>query len=134
MDIYSTEKRSQIMSRVKGKNSHLEMQVFRYLKSRKIYFRRHYMRAPGKPDIALPSKKIAVFVDSDFWHGWHFSEWNHKLAPFWRKKIANNIKRDKKNIRILRGDGWKVMRVWEHSFRKNEKGVLRRIETFLSSD
>ena len=80
-----------------------------------LYFQKHYNRAPGKPDIALPRKKIAVFIDGDFWHGWQFFK-NKKRLPkkYWVKKIEGNIVRDRKNRRILKKQGWEVLRVWEH--------------------
>lgn len=57
------------MSKIRGKNTKPELVVFAYLRSEKIYFQKHYARVPGKPDIALPRKRLAVFIDGDFWHG-----------------------------------------------------------------
>lgn len=68
-DIFSSEKRREVMSRIRGKNTKAELIVFRYLRKEGVYFQKHYKRAPGSPDIALPRKKRAVFIDGDFWHG-----------------------------------------------------------------
>lgn len=64
-DMYSPEKRSDIMSRIRSKETQAEKIVFRYLRQQKLYFQKHYARAAGKPDVALPRKKKAVFIDSD---------------------------------------------------------------------
>ncbi len=134
MDVFDKEKRSEIMSHIKSKNTKAEMLVFKELRRRGIYFQKHYKKAPGSPDIALPRKKIAVFIDGDFWHGYRFSRYRDRLPKeYWREKIENNIRRDKKNKRILRKCGWKVMRVWEHELKKSifDKTVKQIIE-FLS--
>ncbi len=103
------------MSRIRAKDTGIERQVFRHLRQRKIYFQRHYVKAPGKPDIALPSKKIAIFVDGDFWHGYRFNSWKSRVPKvYWQEKIAGNITRDQKNRRKLRRAGWKVLRIWGH--------------------
>jgi len=101
------------MSRIHATNTQLEKRVFKYLQRKRIHFQRHYSRALGNPDIALPRKKKAVFIDGDFWHGWKFKEKSQRLPKeYWREKIERNIKRDEQNKRALRGDGWRVLRVW----------------------
>ena len=132
-DIFTKEKRSEIMSLIRGKNTKPEMEVFRYLRSQKIYFQKHYKKVPGSPDVALPSKKIAVFIDGDFWHGWQFEKRREKLPEtYWRGKIEANIKRDKRNFARLRRSGWKVLRVWEHQLKGKRKGkTLERVAQFL---
>lgn len=68
-DVFSKAKRSEVMSKIRGKNTKAELVVFRYLRKEGVYFQKHYKRALGSPDIALPLKKRAVFIDGDFWHG-----------------------------------------------------------------
>ena len=108
--------------------------MFSFLRKHKLYFQKHYSKVPGCPDIALPSKKKAVFIDGDFWHGWHFSKEKKRLpTAYWRSKIAANIKRDGKNRATLRRMGWKVLRIWEHELklkRTRQKG-LDKITLFL---
>lgn len=120
------EQRSYNMSRIKGKNTRLELKVFGVLKERGLKFKKHY-KIVGKPDIAFPGKKIAVFIDSDFWHGWQFGRWKNKLSPFWRQKIGLNKIRDRKNNRKLRAGGWTVIRIWEHQLSSNLNKNIDRI-------
>ncbi|MDB5188556.1 MAG: mismatch endonuclease Vsr, partial [Candidatus Nomurabacteria bacterium] len=102
------------MGLIKGKNTKIELLVFKFLRQEEIYFQKHYGRIRGKPDIAIPRKKIAVLIDGDFWHGWKFHERKSKLNPYWLAKIEDNMRRDRKNVRFLRSRGWKVLRIWEH--------------------
>lgn len=124
------------MSLIKPKGTKPELEVFRYLRQRKIYFQKHYRKAAGSPDVALPRKKIAVFIDGDFWHGWQFEKWRDKLPQtYWQGKIEANIKRDRRNFSRLRKEGWRLMRVWEHELKSRTKDkTLLKIETFLRQD
>lgn len=132
-DCFTKKKRSEIMSKIRSKNTKAEIIVFRELGRRGIYFQKHYNKAPGKPDIALPRKKKAVFIDGDFWHGWQFKKNNHRLPKkYWLKKITQNMARDKKNRAILRREGWKVLRVWEHEIVKKFDITNKKIEEFLT--
>ena len=131
-DVFSKEKRSEIMSKIRSKNTKAEVLVFRELRKRGVYFQKHYKRAPGSPDIALPRKKIAIFIDGDFRHGYRFSRGKSRLPKkYWRAKIEGNIKRDRKNRLLLRKAGWKVLRVWEHEIAKNFQKTLEAIERLL---
>lgn len=131
-DVFSREKRSEIMSKIRSKNTKAEVLVFKELKRRKIYFQLHYKKASGSPDIALPRKKIAVFIDGDFWHGYRFAERRSKLPEkYWVGKIEGNMKRDRRNRAKLRKSGWKVLRVWEHEVLKNFDKTIDKIVTFL---
>ncbi len=124
------------MSRIRGKDTKPELLVCRYLRCEGVYFQKHYRRAPGSPDIALPRRKKAVIIDGDFWHGWKYQERKHKLKPFWQEKIERNIRRDRKSRRLLGEQGWEVLRVWEHelsTIAKREK-TLPKIRDFLVSD
>jgi DNA mismatch endonuclease (patch repair protein) len=68
----------------------------------------------GRPDIVFEREQIAVFIDGDFWHGWRFPLWEHKLSHHWKDKIGKNRNRDLRNFRALRRKGWRVLRIWEH--------------------
>ena len=137
-DIFTKERRSEIMSLIKGKNTTPERIVFRYLRQKHIYFQRHYRRAPGCPDLALPRKKRAVFIDGDFWHGNGFEERRIRLEAadqyFWIEKIERNMVRDMVNRQELVARGWEIMQVWEHRIRRMSLRVeaLSEIEHFLS--
>jgi len=131
-DKFSKEVRSNIMRSIKSKNTKIELVVFRELRKRGVYFQRHHKRTPGCPDVCIPSKKIAVFIDGDFWHGYRFKRWKDKLGTdFWRVKIQINMNRDQRNFRKLRRMGWKVMRVWEHEIEKREHESVSKIYDFI---
>lgn len=135
-DIFTKEKRSEVMSRIRPKGTKPELKVFRYLRKEKIHFQKHYRRVKGSPDVAVPSKKLAVFIDGDFWHGYQFAKWKHKLPQvYWQDKIQANVDRDRRTFAKLRRDGWKVLRVWEHELteRKKQK-AFDKITKFLRPD
>lgn len=122
------------MSRVKGKNNALEKKAFSHLRKNGLYFQKHYSKAPGSPDIALPRKKLCVFIDGDFWHGRRIESTYDRLAPFWREKILTNVKRDNRNKRKLRKTGWKILRVWESDLKRNPMKTLNKIVIFLRDE
>lgn len=132
MDVFSKKKRSEIMSKIRSKNTKAEKLVFGELRKRGIYFQKHYKKALGNPDIALPRKKKAVFIDGDFWHGYNFNKNKSRLPKkYWRSKIEKNIKRDKYNRAKLRLAGWQVLRIWEHEVLKNFNEIVKEIILFL---
>ena len=126
-DIMSPEKRSKVMSRIKGKNTVPERIVFSLLRREGVYFTKHKKNLPGQPDIVFSRVKLAVFIDGDFWHGWRFPLWQHKLSKKWRDKIAATRERDRRNFRKLRRLGWKVLRIWEHQIERSPEECVRRI-------
>lgn len=132
-DVFSKQKRSEIMSLIRSQNTAIEAKVFRFLRKNDIYFQKHYKRAVGSPDIALPRKKIAIFIDGDFWHGWKFKKSKlYSSGEYWRPKIESNILRDRATVRRLKREGWKVLRIWEHDLKKKEKETLEKIKRFLA--
>lgn len=132
-DVFSKKKRSEIMSKIRSKNTKPEVLVFRELRRRGIYFQKHYKRAPGSPDIALPRKKIAIFIDGDFWHGYRFNKEESRLPKkYWRAKIEGNIKRDRKNRLKLKKTGWVALRIWEHEVLNGFDNALRKITNFMN--
>lgn len=125
-DNLSPEQRSYCMSRVKGKDTGLEVRVRSEIHRRGLRFRKHVKDLPGKPDIVFPRAKVAVFLDGDFWHGYRFASWESKVSGFWRAKISKTRARDTRNRRKLRERGWTVIRLWQHHFeREFEKSVER---------
>lgn len=135
-DIYSPEERSRIMALIKSKNSKAELMAFRYLRHQKVYFQKHYARAPGKPDIALPRKKKAVFIDGEFWHGKDYERLHSKYSDYWKSKIQRNMARDSENEAALLKAGWKVLRVWDKDIvrLRTRLDTLQLIEQFLLRD
>ncbi len=133
-DVFTKAKRSQIMSRIRSKETGIEKAVFSFLRKQQIYFQKHYSRAPGKPDIALPSQKKAVFINGDYWHGYKFNFWKKRIPKiYWQDKIAGNITRDKKNYRKLRRRGWKLLIIWGHDVTEKPKQTFEKIAYFLTA-
>lgn len=126
------------MSLIRAKNTQAERLVFSHLRSKKIYFQKHYKGAPGCPDIALPKKKKAVFIDGDFWHGRDFDRIRRGKKPddYWVKKIQSNMDRDRKQRAVLRRSGWSIIRIWESELKrlKTRPSRLVKIEKFLDAD
>jgi DNA mismatch endonuclease (patch repair protein) len=131
-DIFTKEKRSDIMSRIRSKNTEIELVVFKFLRAHDVRFQKHYRGARGTPDVAVPGKRVAVFVDGDFWHGYRYPTWRHKMKKkFWREKIERNRARDRRTFAALRRQGWRVLRVWEHEIVADPFSALARIRRFI---
>ncbi|MFE6965501.1 very short patch repair endonuclease [Agromyces sp. NPDC057679] len=127
--------RSDLMRRIRSTNTAPETIVFREMRRRGIYFQRHYSRVVGSPDLARPRKKLAVFIDGDFWHG---REIERVIARYgkesgWSRKLLRNMARDREVDATLVGLGWSVLRVWESDIRRKSTRdeVLDEIEAFL---
>lgn len=126
-DIMSAEKRSALMSRIRGTNTGPERTMALLLSERGLRFETHARDLPGRPDFVFREIRLAVFLDGDFWHGWRFPLWQHKLAAKWQTKIATTRARDQRNFRKLRRSGWKVLRIWEHEVEHDAARCLSRI-------
>ena len=121
MDKLSKERRSWNMSRIRSKgNQSTELKMVALLREKKLIGWRRNYPLEGKPDFVWPNERVALFVDGDFWHGHpsngHIPKTN---AKYWRKKIDNNKKRDRRITKTLRDKGWLVVRVWESEISKN---------------
>jgi len=126
-DHMTPEQRSRAMKLVKLKDGPLERLIQRELRKIGLRFQRNYKRLKGSPDIVFPEKKVAVFIDGDFWHGWRLPAWEHKLSKFWRSKLRANRRRDQRNFRRLRSANWTVIRLWEHDIRGHRNRCIDRI-------
>ena len=113
VDNLTPEKRSKIMSSIRGKDTKIELLLRKALRRSGIRGYRVATKLPGKPDIVFTKYKVVVFCDGDFWHGYKFNEWKERLSPYWLNKIQTNIERDKRNDAKLRADGWTVLHFWE---------------------
>ncbi len=116
VDRLSGKARSKLMSRIRSKNTLFERDFIKALKkATSLRFSINVTAIKGKPDIVFRKRKVCVFLDSDFWHGWQYPRWKHLLKnDFWRNKIEQNRRRDRRNTARLRREGWKVLRIWEH--------------------
>ena len=127
-DNLTPEQRSFCMSRIKGKDTGLEMRVRSALHRRGLRFRKHAKDLPGKPDVVFRKARVAVFVDGDFWHGYRFPSWEDKVSDFWKKKINKNRERDAANHQKLRQMGWTVIRLWQHEVEEDLDACIDRVQ------
>ena len=116
------------MQNIRSKGTLTEQKIMRDLRRRKIYFAKNVAGLIGKPDILFRRKKIAVFIDSDFWHG-HPKRF---IMPktneeYLQKKVYKNRSRDKEVNREMKKKGFKVIRIWEFDIKKNYNKALNRI-------
>lgn len=125
MDRLTKDQRRKTMQAIKGKDSKIELKLAKALWAKGLRYRKNYSKLIGKPDIVFVSSKVAVFCDSEFWHGknWDVNECEVKSnIEFWQNKIKKNIERDRKVNKILVDAGWKVLRFWGKEIeRKTEK-------------
>jgi DNA mismatch endonuclease (patch repair protein) len=135
-DVFSKEKRSWIMSRVKGRDTKPEIRVRSFVHRMGFRFRIHRRDLPGNPDIALPRHGKAIFVHGCFWHGHKHCRRSKRPTTnkgFWNKKLDTNIARDERFRKKLRRMGWKVLVVWQCETRQPEK-LLGKLERFLRDE
>ena len=124
-DIFTPEKRSWVMSRIRSKDTKIEKATASMLRKNKIHYRR-FPKLFGSPDFIV-EKKTLVFCDGDFWHGYRYGRKKKPEKKFWREKIERNMARDRKVSRTLRREGWSVVRLWGHDIEKNPDRCVRRI-------
>ena len=128
-----------IMSAVKQSDTEPELILRKALWHRGFRYRKNYKALPGKPDVVFVGKKVAVFCDGDYWHGHNWAirgygsleEELSRYSEFWRKKILDNIARDKKNNILLEEMGWTVVRLWESEIRTDIDSCIDRIQAAL---
>jgi DNA mismatch endonuclease, patch repair protein len=130
-DNLTPEQRSRTMSRIRSKDTKAEMLLRKVLHRKGLRYRVHISYLPGKPDIVFTKRKVVVFVDGDFWHGWKFTEWCEKLQPYWRKKIEGNQARDRQTDIRLMELGWTVLRIWEHEVKSDPELCAARVERLV---
>lgn len=122
MDKHTPEQRRKNMQAIKNKDTSIEMLLRKELWNRGLHYRKNVKKVFGHPDIAFIGKKIAVFCDSEFWHGY---DWEHKQAEiktrrdFWIPKIERNMQRDIEVTEKLKSEGWIVLRFWGKEIKKN---------------
>ena len=129
MDTFSKSKRSDIMSKVSGKDTKPEIIVRKFLFLRGFRYRKNVKDLQGKPDIVLPKYKTIIFIHGCFWHGHENCE-AAKLPTsnidYWTKKISSNVVRDINNKKLLQDLGWNVIVLWECELKvKNREKRLR---------
>ncbi len=127
--------RSENMRRIKSKDTTIEILLRKELWKRGLRYRKNVKDIYGKPDIVFKGKKLAVFADSEFWHGKQLLEGKYipkTNTAFWVKKITRNIERDKEVNEKLKEDGWTVLRFWETDIRKKLLACADSVEQILN--
>ena len=122
MDKLTPEQRHKNMKAVKSKDSDIELLLRHELWSRGLRYRKNVKTVFGHPDIAFIGKKVAVFCDSEFWHGYDWKNRKNDIKSnkeFWVSKIERNIARDKEVNQYLISHGWRVLRFWGKEIKKN---------------
>ena len=124
------------MSRIRGKDTSIEVTLRKALWKKGYRYRKNYRNLPGRPDIALTKYKIAIFCDSEFFHG---KDWealkkkreNGKNPDYWIPKIRRNMERDREKDIALRGAGWTVIHFWGRDIAKNVDSCVIAIEEMI---
>ena len=122
------------MRRVKNRDSQIELTLRKELWARGIRYRKNVAKVMGKPDVAFIGKKVAVFCDSEFWHGY---DWENRKKDFksnqefWIPKIERNMQRDIEVNSALQEDGWIVLRYWGNDIKKNASTIADEIQKVL---
>ncbi len=136
VDVLTKKQRSFNMSQIRGRDTKPEMVVRKMVHSLGYRYALHRKDLPGHPDMVLTKHRKIIFVHGCFWH-MHKCRYG-KVKPatnakFWQSKREGNVARDKRNLRKLRKEGWKVLTIWECQTKKPEK-MVKRIVDFLESE
>lgn len=125
----TSDERSRLMSRIRGKDTKPELLIRKGLFSRGYRYRLHRADLPGKPDLVLPLYNAVIFVNGCFWHGHncHLFKLPKTNTEFWATKIKANCRRDEKNRLKLIAAGWRVIEVWECSLRGKHRMELEQV-------
>ena len=124
------------MSRIKNKDSQIELKLRKELWVRGLRYQKNVTDITGKPDIVFKGKKVAVFCDSEFFHGYDWENKKNEIKSnreFWIKKIEHNMQRDKEVTSTLEEQGWIVLRFWGNDIKKNSEKCAKIIEDALSN-
>lgn len=133
-DRITKEQRSKNMRAVKNKDTGIERTLRKVLWEKGYRYRKNCKDVYGKPDIVFKERRIAIFCDSKFWHGYDWKNQKETIKSnrdFWIPKIERNIMRDKEVNDKLKQDGWTVLRFWEDQIKKDVNFCLNEIEKFL---
>lgn len=135
MDKLTKEQRRKNMQAVKNKDSKIEIMLGKALWRKGYRYRKNDNTVFGKPDFTFKKYKIAIFCDSEFWHGrnWQTRKHDHKTnIEFWHKKIERNIERDKEVNEELNRQGWAIIRFWGQDIKKNLLICVQKVEDTIN--
>lgn len=135
MDIVTSQQRSKIMSAIKSTGTKPEIRIQKALWHLGYRYRKNNKTVFGRPDITFKTRKIAIFVDSEFFHGkdWETIKKPQTNTEFWQKKIVRNMERDLEVNKFLTENGWTVLRFWTNEINKDLDTCLSIIKTVLDS-
>ena len=122
MDNHTEEQRHRNMQAIRNKDSGIELMLRKELWNRGVRYRKNVKDVFGHPDLAFKGKKVAVFCDSEFWHGYDWEKNREAIQTrrdFWIPKIERNMQRDREVNEMLEKAGWKVIRFWGKEIKKN---------------
>ena len=133
MDNLTPEQRKRNMQQIRSKDTSIELKLRKELWKRGYRYRKNVKNLPGKPDIALTKYKIAIFCDSEFWHGKDWEDKKQRLQKgnnpdFWINKIESNMQRDHENDQKLTALGWTVIHFWGEEIKKSPDECVQVIE------
>ena len=135
-DDLTPEQRRKNMQAIRSKDTSIELRLRKALWERGIRYRKNYKKLIGKPDIAITKYRIAVFCDSDYWHGYDWENRNQRIKSnreYWIPKIERNMARDKEVNEVLERDGWTVLRFWEWQIKKQLDNCVDEILAAVSA-
>ena len=123
------------MRRIKSSGTKPELALRKEMYRRGLRYRVDYAKAPGRPDIAMVGRKLAIFVDGEFWHGKKLSEERlSEMSEYWQLKIRRNVERDRRVNEELRKAGWSVIRVTDRAVQSDLGAVIECIQCWLQGD
>ena len=134
-DVLTTEQRSKNMSAIRCKDTSIEIILRKELWNRGIRYRKNCKKVPGKPDIVFIGKKVAVFCDSEFWHGFDWENQKDRIGTnrdYWIPKIERNMERDREVDQQLSEMGYTVLRFWGKEIKQDVKKCADIIENTLN--
>ena len=134
MDDLTPEQRHKNMKAIKCKDSDIELLLRKALWKKGLRYRKNVKTVYGHPDIAFIGKKVAVFCDSEFWHGYDWENRKKRLdnnKEYWIAKIERNQARDIEVNNYLTNQGWKVLRFWGKDIKKNTSNCVEIIENAI---
>lgn len=134
MDVMSKTQRSKLMSRIRGRNTAVEIKLRRAVWAAGMRYRLHHRIGRYRPDLVFIGKKLTIFIDGCFWHQCPL----HGVMPkgnqdFWKTKLDRNVARDLETTEMLLSQGWLVLRIWEHEIDEDPQACVKRIAEVLAT-
>jgi len=130
----TSKQRSALMKKIRSTETTPEIVFRKILWAEGFRYRKNNNKLPGTPDICMPKHELVIFIDGEFWHGYNWKKKKRRIKTnrkYWIPKIEKNMERDKKNAKLLKKEGWKVVRFWEHEIKKNPNKCLDKVKSLI---